>query len=85
MKDAGVLKATGSKLSEDERSGQLNWIGNNDVDSRSLNARLESFTGLSLEKAEDFQVVNYGLGGHYLPHYDTLKKQAGRFLDYIWF
>ncbi|XP_043205394.1 prolyl 4-hydroxylase subunit alpha-2-like [Amphibalanus amphitrite] len=31
---------------------------------------VEAFTGLSSETAEDLQVVNYGVGGHYEPHVD---------------
>ncbi|KAL4148257.1 hypothetical protein QTP88_002537 [Uroleucon formosanum] len=39
-----------------------------------LNTRIESFTGFSTKTAERYQIVNYGLGGHYLPHYDSFKK-----------
>lgn len=35
-----------------------------------VNARMSALTGLNLETAEDFQVQNYGLAGHYDPHFD---------------
>lgn len=31
-------------------------------------------TGLSQATAEPLQVQNYGIGGHYLPHWDCLMK-----------
>lgn len=36
--------------------------------------RLEDMTGLSLQTAEQYQVVNYGIGGHYEPHHDFSRK-----------
>lgn len=35
-----------------------------------VNARMSALTGLNLKTAEDFQVQNYGLAGHYDPHFD---------------
>ncbi|KAI4458954.1 prolyl 4-hydroxylase alpha subunit [Holotrichia oblita] len=32
--------------------------------------RVEDMTRLSMETAEELQVVNYGIGGHYEPHFD---------------
>lgn len=35
--------------------------------------RVEAITGLTTETAEELQVVNYGVGGHYDPHYDFAR------------
>ena len=43
-----------------------------------LNRRIESITGLSVNMnksdCELVQIANYGIGGHYVPHYDYLIK-----------
>lgn len=43
---------------------------------RNVVQRTIDMTGLSMETAEELQVVNYGIGGHYEPHYvsETLSK-----------
>ncbi|XP_067670893.1 prolyl 4-hydroxylase subunit alpha-1-like isoform X2 [Haliotis asinina] len=40
-----------------------------------INARMEAITGLSMETAEELQVANYGLGGHYEPHFDFARRE----------
>lgn len=43
-----------------------------------LNRRIEAITGLSVNMnksdCELVQIANYGIGGHYVPHYDYLIK-----------
>lgn len=38
-----------------------------------IKQRLEDITGLSTESAEPLQLVNYGIGGQYEPHFDFVE------------
>jgi len=80
MKDAEIQSSiNASTLEERSRSGQVYWIKNDDVEYfDSLNTRIETFTGFSTKTAELYQIVNYGLGGHYLPHHDSFQKGGVR-------
>ncbi|KAI1715402.1 2OG-Fe(II) oxygenase superfamily domain-containing protein [Ditylenchus destructor] len=40
-----------------------------------INNRIDLMTNLNQETAEDLQVANYGIGGHYDPHYDFSRKE----------
>ncbi|XP_060880222.1 prolyl 4-hydroxylase subunit alpha-2-like [Metopolophium dirhodum] len=66
----------GPVVRERSRSGQVYWMNKVDAIENfgALNTRIESFTGFSIKTAEEYQIVNYGLGGHYFPHHDTYKK-----------
>lgn len=50
------------------------WLPNdfNEL-TETINKRIEMVTGLNLDHAEELQVANYGLGGHYAPHYDHAR------------
>lgn len=47
------------------------WLRDDDHEAvRRVSQRIEAITGLTTETAEELQVVNYGIGGHYEPHFD---------------
>ena len=37
--------------------------------------RTNQLTGLNMETSEDLQVSNYGIGGHYEPHFDFARRE----------
>ncbi|KAH8280883.1 hypothetical protein KR054_003105 [Drosophila jambulina] len=41
-----------------------------------IRQRLEDITGLSTDSAEALQLVNYGIGGQYEPHFDFMEKTS---------
>ncbi|KAK7111469.1 prolyl 4-hydroxylase subunit alpha-1-like isoform X2 [Littorina saxatilis] len=40
-----------------------------------INDRIEAVTKLELDTAEELQIANYGMGGHYEPHFDFARKE----------
>ncbi|KAI6176956.1 Procollagen-proline 4-dioxygenase [Aphelenchoides bicaudatus] len=40
-----------------------------------VNARMDLMTNLEMETAEELQIANYGIGGHYDPHFDFARKE----------
>ncbi|KAK3598748.1 hypothetical protein CHS0354_028800 [Potamilus streckersoni] len=40
-----------------------------------LNKRIQAITGLDVETAEELQIANYGIAGHYEPHFDFARKE----------
>jgi len=52
------------------------WLKDVDDDIvRTIGLRVEDMTGLTVTTAEDLQVVNYGIGGHYEPHFDFAREE----------
>ncbi|KAK6742230.1 hypothetical protein RB195_009848 [Necator americanus] len=40
-----------------------------------INKRIDMMTNLEMETAEELQIANYGIGGHYDPHFDHARKE----------
>ncbi|XP_068757238.1 prolyl 4-hydroxylase subunit alpha-1-like [Montipora capricornis] len=70
----------GNQLPADYRTSQSAWIEDSvSPIAKRISQRLQAFTGLSLEPphSEPLQVANYGMGGHYEPHFDYVQNSDG--------
>lgn len=52
------------------RISKSSWLKDEDHEIvRTIGKRVEDMTSLTVSTAEELQVVNYGIGGHYEPHF----------------
>lgn len=62
---------TGEMVPSKYRISKAAWFDDEESEIVSrITQRIADMTGLSMETAENLQVVNYGIGGHYAQHYD---------------
>ncbi|CAD6198963.1 unnamed protein product [Caenorhabditis auriculariae] len=68
--------ATGKLVTATYRISKSAWLKGweDDVVER-VNRRLDLMTNLEMETAEELQIANYGIGGHYDPHFDHARKE----------
>nr|XP_032515157.1 prolyl 4-hydroxylase subunit alpha-1 [Danaus plexippus plexippus] len=72
--------ATGELVPAHYRISKSAWLKDEEsaVVAR-VSRRVADITGLSMTTAEELQVVNYGIGGHYDPHFDFARKEENAF------
>jgi len=59
-----------SLVDEGQKSDVRTSKDSNIEDIDKLENRVGDMTGLNMEMSEAFSLINYGLGGHYILHYD---------------
>lgn len=65
---------TGELVVAKYRISKSAWLKDNEHEViAKISQRVMDMTGLSMETAEELQVVNYGIGGHYEPHFDFAR------------
>lgn len=74
---------TGELVPANYRISKSAWLrdAESDVIAR-VSRRVTDMTGLSMDSAEELQVVNYGIGGHYEPHFDFARKRENAFTKF---
>lgn len=66
------------------RIAKTAWISSKrDLVVERFEDRLSAILGISMDKSEDLQVVNYGLGGFYGPHLDSARPSASKTNDSV--
>ncbi|XP_064617830.1 prolyl 4-hydroxylase subunit alpha-3-like isoform X2 [Liolophura sinensis] len=69
-------------ITSEVRVGQLTWLDDSEPSIKKISARVMDITGLDVtmrtvqSSSESFQIVNYGIGGHYEPHTDTYSNRS---------
>lgn len=67
---------TGDLETAHYRISKSAWLKNSEHEVvKRVSQRVEDITGLNVQTAEELQVVNYGIGGHYEPHYDFARRE----------
>lgn len=67
---------TGELETASYRISKTAWIKRDeDEHIESIYQRVGDVTGLNMETSEELQVSNYGIGGHYEPHFDFARKE----------
>ncbi|XP_044181335.1 prolyl 4-hydroxylase subunit alpha-1-like isoform X1 [Acropora millepora] len=62
------------------RISKSGWLKDSDHEViRRVSQRIEDLTGLTMDTAEELQIVNYGIAGHYEPHYDFARETEDKF------
>lgn len=74
-------RETGIREPARYRISKSAWLKSNEhVHINRVVRRISAITGLDMNFAEDLQVVNYGIGGHYEPHFDYADVTPGGIL-----
>ncbi|WKY00172.1 hypothetical protein Q1695_014772 [Nippostrongylus brasiliensis] len=68
--------ASGKLVTATYRISKSAWLkGWEDEVVERVNRRIDMMTNLEMETAEELQIANYGIGGHYDPHFDHARKE----------
>ncbi|KOB64438.1 Prolyl 4-hydroxylase alpha subunit, partial [Operophtera brumata] len=73
---------SGKLIAANYRISKSSWLKDEESPQIArISQRVTDMTGLSMISAEELQVVNYGIGGHYEPHFDFARQKETAFTD----
>ncbi|XP_032232329.2 prolyl 4-hydroxylase subunit alpha-1 isoform X2 [Nematostella vectensis] len=71
---------TGELIFANYRISKSGWLRDEEDELvKRISYRVQAYSGLNMTTSEDLQVVNYGIGGHYEPHYDFARDGEDKF------
>ncbi|XP_075217847.1 prolyl 4-hydroxylase subunit alpha-1-like isoform X2 [Lycorma delicatula] len=77
LQRAKVQDAKNGSITSNYRTSKSAWLSDYEDDViATISQRVEDMTSLTTATAEDLQVGNYGIGGHYSVHVDYLKPEV---------
>ncbi|XP_041565258.1 prolyl 4-hydroxylase subunit alpha-2-like [Drosophila elegans] len=80
MKVATIYKSNTKNKKKKGRTAKGHWFNkeNNEL-TRRISRRIHDMTGFDLTDSEEFQVINYGIGGHFHTHSDYFNFASANF------
>ncbi|KAK0063545.1 prolyl 4-hydroxylase, partial [Biomphalaria pfeifferi] len=88
MRRGQVIGSDKRSITTKQRTGNVGWVKNEDSEvADKLSKKIAHVTGLNTsendQSAEPFQVVNYGLAGHYFLHTDAEEDKLERIMTFL--
>ncbi|XP_066933812.1 prolyl 4-hydroxylase subunit alpha-2-like [Clytia hemisphaerica] len=77
LKRANLMRDNNQAIQTDKRTSKHAWLTSHDVPIiTQMEKRAQAITNLNMKSADQLQVNNYGLGGHYEFHYDWARNNV---------
>ncbi|XP_017058094.1 prolyl 4-hydroxylase subunit alpha-2 [Drosophila ficusphila] len=79
---AVTYRSDGSQQEDPHRTTKGAWLENPDGVVQRMTQLIGDMTNFDMEDSEPFEVMNYGIGGYYHIHHDSLSEQKAK-IEYV--